>query len=90
MKCCADNSVHWLDEKTGISYYEAEVAPIEEQVAKLGDQALIPGMPVETYIRTAERSPLNYLTKPLTDYFYRAFRENQAPILHKNGAKVIC
>lgn len=65
-----------LDENTGISYYEAEVAPIEEELAKLGDQALIPGMPVETYIRTAERSPLNYLTKPLTDYFYRAFREN--------------
>lgn len=65
-----------LDEKTGISYYEAEVAPIKEELAKLGDQALIPGMPVETYIRTAERSPLNYLTKPLTDYFYRAFREN--------------
>ena len=65
-----------LDEKTGISYYEAEVAPIKEELAKLGDQALIPGMPVETYIRTAERSPVNYLTKPLTDYFYRAFREN--------------
>ncbi|NCF54278.1 MAG: HlyD family type I secretion periplasmic adaptor subunit [Bacteroidetes bacterium] len=65
-----------LDEKTGISYYEAEVAPIKEELAELGDQALIPGMPVETYIRTAERSPLNYLTKPLTDYFYRAFREN--------------
>lgn len=65
-----------LDEKTGISYYEAEVAPIKEELAKLGDQALIPGMPVETYIRTAERSPLNYLTKPFTDYFYRAFREN--------------
>ena len=79
-----------LDEKTGISYYEAEVAPIKEELAKLGDQALIPGMPVETYIRTAERSPLNYLTKPLTDYFYRAFRENYAQILQKNGAKVIC
>jgi HlyD family secretion protein len=33
-------------------------------------------MPVEGYIRTADRSPLAYLVKPLTDYFVRAFRES--------------
>jgi len=37
--------------------------------------ALAPGMPVEAYLRTGERSPLSYLVKPLTDYFERSLRE---------------
>ena len=36
---------------------------------------LTPGMPVEVYLRTGERSPLGYLVKPLSDYFTRALRE---------------
>jgi HlyD family type I secretion membrane fusion protein len=65
----------FIDEVTGKSYYEAEIAPLETELLKLGKQSLVPGMPVDAYIRTAERSPLSYLTKPLADYFYRAFRE---------------
>ena len=37
---------------------------------------LIPGMPVETYLRTGDQSPIAYLVKPFRDYFNRAFREN--------------
>ena len=65
----------FLDEATGKSYYEAEISPLREELDKLGDQSLVPGMPVEAYIRSAVRSPISYLTKPLADYFYRAFRE---------------
>jgi len=65
----------FLDKKTGKAYYEADISPLETELQKLGDQSLVPGMPVDAYIRTSSRSPLNYLTKPLTDYFYRAFRE---------------
>ena len=65
----------FFDEVTGRSYYQAEITPREQEIEKLGAQKLMPGMPVETFIRTAERSPLSYLTKPLMDYFYRAFRE---------------
>ncbi|MGA1026471.1 MAG: HlyD family type I secretion periplasmic adaptor subunit, partial [Lutimaribacter sp.] len=36
---------------------------------------LLPGMPVEAFIRTGDRTPLAYLTKPLTDYFSKAFRD---------------
>jgi multidrug efflux pump subunit AcrA (membrane-fusion protein) len=39
------------------------------------DLALLPGMPVETFLRTEDRTPLSYLTQPLTVYFQRAFRE---------------
>jgi HlyD family secretion protein len=32
-------------------------------------------MPVEAFIRTADRTPLAYLVKPFTDYLAKAFRE---------------
>lgn len=63
------------DQATGASYYRAEVVLGPDQIALLGDRAIIPGMPVEVYVRTGERTPLAYLVKPLADYFNRAFRE---------------
>lgn len=66
----------FTDETTGASYFVAEVLPKDGELQKLGDRELLPGMPVESFIRTSDRSPLTYLTKPMTDYFNRAFREN--------------
>lgn len=64
------------DDNTRQSYYRAEIALSEGQRERLPqDVTLIPGMPVEAFIRTADRTPLAYLTKPLTDYFAKAFRE---------------
>lgn len=63
------------DENTGATYYQVDLAPLKEEVAKLENQELLPGMPVEAFIRTESRTPLSFLTKPLTDYFGRAFRE---------------
>ncbi|MDQ1900802.1 HlyD family type I secretion periplasmic adaptor subunit [Paracoccus sp. WLY502] len=65
-----------MDEATRMPYYRAEVTIPAEQLEKLGDLALIPGMPVEVFIQTGERSPMAYLVKPLADYFNRAFRES--------------
>jgi HlyD family secretion protein len=65
----------FTDESTGMSYYQAEVLPDPGEIERLGDVVLLPGMPVEAYLRTQDRSPLAYLVKPLTDYFARAFRE---------------
>ncbi|SCZ69428.1 HlyD family secretion protein [Epibacterium ulvae] len=63
-------------EGTQLTYYRAEVELNPGELERLPDEvALIPGMPVESYIRTEERSPLTYLIKPLSDYFVRAFRE---------------
>ncbi|MEO1363350.1 MAG: HlyD family type I secretion periplasmic adaptor subunit [Pseudomonadota bacterium] len=65
------------DEAVGASYYRAEIVLNPGEVEKLPDgQVLIPGMPVEAFIRTDDRSPLTYLVKPMMDYFNRAFREN--------------
>ncbi len=64
------------DEVTGLNYYSVEVVPLTEELPKLEGQELLPGMPVETFLRTDDRTPLSYLTKPLTDYFGRSFRES--------------
>ena len=67
----------FTDDATRTSYYLAEIHIAEDQRNLLPDgSVLIPGMPVETFMSTGERSPLAYLTKPLTDYFVRAFRED--------------
>ncbi|MBP7241589.1 HlyD family type I secretion periplasmic adaptor subunit [Amaricoccus sp.] len=63
------------DQQTRMRYYLTEVDITEEARDKLGAVTLLPGMPVEAYIQTGDRSPLHYLTKPLTDYFAKAFRE---------------
>ena len=66
----------FLDVATQVSYYQAEVQLNEGEAEKLPeDMILIPGMPVEAFVRTADRSPMDYLLKPLADYFAKAFRE---------------
>ena len=65
------------DEQTAVSYYRAEIELNEGETERLPEGTiLIPGMPVETYMRTTDRSPLQYLVKPLADYFAKAFRES--------------
>jgi membrane fusion protein, type I secretion system len=63
------------DKDTGQFYYTARITPDNGELAKLADQKLVPGMPVEAFIETSPRTALSYLTKPLTDQFERAFRE---------------
>ena len=66
----------FLDDATQVSYYQAEVQLNEGEAEKLPeDMVLIPGMPEEAFVRTANRSPMDYLLKPLADYFAKAFRE---------------
>ena len=63
------------EEKTGLSYYLVRATLDEDEVRKLGDLRLVPGMPAETFIQTHERTPLEYLLKPLRDQIARTFRE---------------
>lgn len=65
------------DSFTGETYFSTEIAFVRGELDRLPvGTILLPGMPVEAFIRTADRTPLSYLLKPLTDYFSRAFREN--------------
>ena len=65
----------YTDERTGQHYYKADVKLDDREAEKLGHLTLLPGMPVESFIQTGERSALSYFVKPMEDYFTRAFRE---------------
>ncbi len=67
----------FIDERTQGAFYRAEIHLPESEMSKLPPGvSLIPGMPVEAFIRTDDRSPMAYLVKPLADYFAKAFRES--------------
>jgi len=72
VRIAADTST---DQRTGASYYLVRISMSEDQLRRLGDVKLTPGMPVEAFIQTGERTMLSYLVKPLHDQFMRAFRE---------------
>ncbi|MGA9457566.1 MAG: HlyD family type I secretion periplasmic adaptor subunit, partial [Pseudolabrys sp.] len=63
------------DQRTGQTYYNTRIAMTKGEIARLGEVKLIPGMPVEAFVQTGERSVMSYLIKPLQDQFMRAFRE---------------
>jgi HlyD family secretion protein len=63
------------DQRTGQSYYTIRVSMPPEEIARLGDVKLIPGMPVEAFVQTGDRTMMSYLMKPLHDQLMRAFRE---------------
>lgn len=63
------------DARTGESWYAVRIRVPQEEIAKPGTLSLVPGMPVETFIQTGERTALSFLLKPLRDQFARAFRE---------------
>jgi len=66
----------FTDEATGATFYQAEVDPLAGEIEKLDHLEIIPGMPVEAFIETEERTPLTFLAKPFLDYLNRAMRES--------------
>ncbi len=63
------------DQQTGQTYYVVRATLSGDQLQRLGDLKLAPGMPAEVFIRTHERTPLEYLVRPLHDQIARTFRE---------------
>jgi HlyD family secretion protein len=63
------------DQRTGTSYYTTRVLLKPEELARLGNAKLLPGMPVDVFIKTPGRTALSYLIKPLRDQAERAFKE---------------
>lgn len=64
------------DAQTGQGYFRAEVAIDPDELRRLGDVQVLPGMQVEVMLSTGSRTALSYLLKPVSDYFSRAFRES--------------
>ena len=63
------------DQRTGQNFYTARVSITPEELARLGNIRLLPGMPAEIFAKTYDRSVLSYFIKPLSDHVVRAFRE---------------
>ena len=63
------------DPTTGANFYTGEIQIDGDLVAALGDRKLQPGMPVEVFITTEERTALSFLTKPFADHANRIFKE---------------
>ncbi|GAB4538456.1 MAG: HlyD family type I secretion periplasmic adaptor subunit [Parvularculaceae bacterium] len=64
------------DDRTGEGYYVARIAADAEEVARLEERELQPGMPADIMITTGSRTALGYLLQPLTDAFRVAWRES--------------
>lgn len=63
------------DEKTGAAFYRAAIIIPVEQLARAAHLALVPGMPVEVFILTNDRTALSYFVKPVIDHAAMVFRE---------------
>lgn len=65
-----------VDEVTRETYFEVRLELTRELPSGFAPEKIYPGMPVEAYISTGERTFLEYLIKPIQDSFSRAFRED--------------
>ena len=64
------------DPRTGAVFYTARIIVSEEEMKKLMEFTLVPGMPVEVFIKTGDRRVLSIISKPLLDQLNRAFRQD--------------
>lgn len=65
-----------VKEQTGEPYYLLQVQVSDENRQQLNELTIKPGIPVEVFIRTGERSLLNYLFKPLFDRLHMSLNED--------------
>jgi HlyD family secretion protein len=65
----------FVDERTQAAYYFVDVTLNNQELKRLGEVELLPGMPVEAYLQTESRSPATYVVQPIADFFAKAFRD---------------
>lgn len=65
----------FVNPSTQQAYYLARIVIDEAELASVENVALYPGMPAEVLIVTGERTLLSYLTSPIRDAMFRAFKE---------------
>ena len=63
------------DQRSGATYYTVRITVSPEQIARLGEGKLVPGMPVEVYIQTNMRTVVSYFMRPFHDQIAKVFRE---------------
>lgn len=65
-----------LDDATQERYYVAKIAVTEQEFARITDNEIVPGMPVEILIRAGSRTALEYFMNPIMDVLRRAMNED--------------
>ena len=63
------------DQQTGALYFNARLAIDPASVAKIAALKLQPGMQADAFVRTSERTMLQYMFHPIAEQFRRSLRE---------------
>jgi HlyD family secretion protein len=63
------------ESQTQQAFYAVRVKFSAGELERAGGLRLVPGMPAEVHIATAERTALSYLLKPFADQLAKAFKE---------------
>ncbi|HCI15001.1 MAG TPA: hemolysin D [Gallionellaceae bacterium] len=64
-----------VDDQTGMPYYKMKAVVTPEGMKLIEHLQVRPGMPVELFIKTGERTMMNYLLKPITDHMKTSLTE---------------
>lgn len=64
-----------VEERTGEPYYKIRVQVTPEGMGKLKGLEVRPGMPVDVFVKTGERSLMSYLLKPMVDRMRNALSQ---------------
>ena len=62
-------------DQTKGSFYTVRIMLPDSEIARLNGLKLVPGMPLETFIQTGDRTAISYLIKPISDQLMKAWRE---------------
>ena len=72
--CIRDSA--YVEPKSKKPYFKVQIGIADNELEKIGRDSIKTGMPVEAFFATEKRTPINYVTRPLTEYFGKAFRDS--------------
>jgi membrane fusion protein, protease secretion system len=64
-----------VDERSGEPYYKLLAKVTPEGMKKIANLKIRAGMPVDLFVKTGERTMMNYLLKPIIDHFNMSMTE---------------
>jgi membrane fusion protein, protease secretion system len=64
-----------VDEKSGVPYYSVKAKVAPEGMKLISNLQIRPGMPVDLFVKTGERTMMNYLLKPIFDHLKMSMTE---------------
>lgn len=63
------------DQQTGAVFYTIRVTIPSDEFSRLGSSRITTGMQAEVFLRTEDRTPLQFIVKPIRDQIAKAFNE---------------